>query len=60
MDIFKELWQELPKTARTTAGIIFLVFSVLCLWACLTHMPTIDQEEDIPDLYGPPSFSLIQ
>lgn len=56
MDIFKELWQDLPKNARIVAAIIFIVFSILCLWACLTHIPQIDQEEDIPDLYGVPSL----
>ncbi len=60
MDIFKEMWQEIPNRARLIAGLIFLVFAGFCVWACLSYKISIDQEEDIPDLYGVPTTSLVQ
>jgi len=35
MEIFKEMWDELPNKVRITAGIVFTTFLILCVWACM-------------------------
>lgn len=49
MEIFKEMWDELPNKVRIIAGIAFASFVILCVWACMFAHNEQKSYQNIPD-----------